>query len=72
MELSPDKPASSFSALIAMMEHLTDPWGIKDPESRHLYMNRAAYSYTNSRRILILKVTWTASFPLPGPNAKMS
>jgi len=40
MELSPDKPASSFSALIAMMEHLTDPWGIKDPESRHLYMNR--------------------------------
>lgn len=31
-----------------MMEHLSEPWGIKDQLSRHLYMNRAAYLYTNT------------------------
>lgn len=63
MELSPDKPASSFSALIAMMEHLTDPWGIKDPESRHLYMNRAAYSYTNTPADFNIEGRLDSEFP---------
>ncbi len=31
-----------------MMEHLSEPRGIKDHLSRHLYMNRAAYLYTNT------------------------
>lgn len=34
--------------LITMMEHLPEPWGIKDLSSRHLYMNKAAYLYTNT------------------------
>ena len=37
-----------FTGLIAMMEHLTEPWGIKDQESRHIYMNKAALLYTNT------------------------
>ena len=36
-----------FKGLIAMMEHLSEPWGIKDLHSRHVYMNQAAYLYTN-------------------------
>ena len=37
-----------FKGLIAMMEHLSEPWGIKDLHSRHVYMNQAAYLYTNT------------------------
>lgn len=37
-----------FKGLIAMMEHLSEPWGIKDLSSRHIYMNKAAYLYTNT------------------------
>lgn len=37
-----------FKGLIAMMEHLSEPWGIKDRQSRHIYMNKAAYLYTNT------------------------
>ncbi|CNH33343.1 helix-turn-helix transcriptional regulator [Yersinia pekkanenii] len=37
-----------FKGLIAMMEHLSEPWGIKDLNSRHIYMNKAAYLYTNT------------------------
>lgn len=37
-----------FKGLIAMMEHLSEPWGIKDLHSRHIYMNQAAYLYTNT------------------------
>lgn len=34
--------------LITMMECLDEPWGIKDLASRHVYMNKAAYRYTNT------------------------
>ena len=37
-----------FKGLISMMEHLSEPWGIKDRQSRHIYMNKAAYLYTNT------------------------
>lgn len=37
-----------LNGLITMMEHLNEPWGIKDLSSRHLYMNKAAYLYTNT------------------------
>ncbi|MHA7847297.1 helix-turn-helix transcriptional regulator [Serratia sp. D1N4] len=39
---------SYLNGLITMMEHLNEPWGIKDLSSRHLYMNKAAYLYTNT------------------------
>ncbi|WP_411705933.1 helix-turn-helix transcriptional regulator [Edaphovirga cremea] len=45
----PDKENDSFfKGLIAMMEHLSEPWGIKDLDSRHIYMNEASYLYTNT------------------------
>ncbi|MEL7627443.1 LuxR C-terminal-related transcriptional regulator [Pectobacterium aroidearum] len=34
--------------LIIMMECLNEPWGIKDLSSHHVYMNKAAYLYTNT------------------------
>lgn len=37
-----------FKSLTTMIEHLSDPWGIKDQQSRNLYMNRTAYLYTNT------------------------
>ncbi|WP_067709227.1 PAS and helix-turn-helix domain-containing protein [Erwinia sp. ErVv1] len=37
-----------LSAFICMMENLAEPWGIKDLQSRHLYMNKAACRYTNT------------------------
>lgn len=37
-----------LNVLITMMEHLHEPWGIKDLSSCHLYMNKAAYLYTNT------------------------
>ncbi len=37
-----------IKGLITLLEHLNEPWGIKDLYSRHIYMNRAAYLYTNT------------------------
>ncbi|QHA87928.1 helix-turn-helix transcriptional regulator [Serratia rhizosphaerae] len=48
MDSSHKSNESYFKSLITMMEHLSEPWGIKDQLSRHLYMNRAAYLYTNT------------------------
>lgn len=45
---SSQKNTLYFNTLIAMTEHLDEPWGIKDLESRHLYMNKAAFRYTNT------------------------
>ncbi|MEX0446638.1 helix-turn-helix transcriptional regulator [Xenorhabdus sp. SGI246] len=48
MNLSFKDDGSYLKGLIAMMEHLSEPWGIKDLNSRHVYMNKAAYLYTNT------------------------
>ena len=37
---------NDFSIMISTIENLSEPWGIKDTNSRHIYMNRAARSYT--------------------------
>ncbi|MBP2171031.1 DNA-binding CsgD family transcriptional regulator [Erwinia toletana] len=48
MDSSHKDNALYFNTLIAMTEHLSEPWGIKDLESRHVYMNKAAFLYTNT------------------------
>lgn len=63
MELPDDKARANFSALIAMMEHLSEPWGIKDPASRHLYMNKAAYLYTNTPQKFNIEGQLDSDFP---------
>lgn len=45
---SSQKNTIYFNTLIAMTEHLDEPWGIKDLASRHLYMNQAAFRYTHT------------------------
>lgn len=63
MESPEDKPRSSLSALIAMMEHLSEPWGIKAPDSEHLYMNKAAYLYTNTPKNFAIEGRFDSDFP---------
>ena len=46
-----------------MMEHLNEPWGIKDLDSRHLYMNKAAYLYTNTPASFTVEGAWDDEFP---------
>ncbi|CDL79945.1 helix-turn-helix transcriptional regulator [Xenorhabdus cabanillasii] len=52
-----------LKVLIAMMEHLSDPWGIKDLESRHIYMNKAAYLYTNTPKNFDVEGKLDCEFP---------
>ncbi|WP_340621316.1 helix-turn-helix transcriptional regulator [Xenorhabdus siamensis] len=52
-----------LKGLIAMMEHLSDPWGIKDLESRHIYMNKAAYLYTNTPKNFDVEGKLDCEFP---------
>lgn len=54
---------ANFSALINMMEHLSEPWGIKDAASRHLYMNNAAYLYTNTPPSFQIEGRFDGEFP---------
>ncbi|MBI0436558.1 LuxR family transcriptional regulator [Dickeya dianthicola] len=35
-------------SFIPLLDSLSEPWGIKDLASRHVYMNTRAYSYTNT------------------------
>lgn len=40
--------ANGFDNAIALIEKLNEPWGIKDAESRHVYLNPLARKYTNT------------------------
>ncbi|MEQ9854654.1 MULTISPECIES: helix-turn-helix transcriptional regulator [Pectobacterium] len=37
-----------LSGIISMLGNLREPWGIKNLDSQHMYMNAAAYAYTNT------------------------
>ncbi|MEJ4045562.1 helix-turn-helix transcriptional regulator [Erwinia sp. SLM-02] len=63
MNVSDAKQHSNLSALIAMMEHLAEPWGIKDSESRHLYMNDMAYRYTSTPKEFAVEGKLDSEFP---------
>ncbi|MFI8417147.1 helix-turn-helix transcriptional regulator [Serratia sp. NPDC078593] len=54
---------SYLNGLIAMIEHLSEPWGIKDQQSRHIYMNKAAYLYTNTPLDFNLEGKFDDEFP---------
>ncbi len=49
--------------LITMMECLDEPWGIKDLASRHVYMNNAAYRYTNTPNNFDIEGRFDEEFP---------
>ncbi|WP_315708312.1 helix-turn-helix transcriptional regulator [Brenneria uluponensis] len=52
-----------ISNLITLLEGLNEPWGIKDLESRHIYMNKAAYLYTNTPRHFDIEGRFDEEFP---------
>lgn len=52
-----------LKGFISMMEHLNEPWGIKDLQSRHLYMNRAAYLYTSTPKDFSVEGAFDQDFP---------
>lgn len=49
--------------IIATIEHLNEPWGIKDTASRHIYMNKVAKAYTSTPAGFDLEGRYDADFP---------
>lgn len=49
--------------IIATIENLNEPWGIKDTDSRHIYMNNAARLYTNTHKKFDLEGKYDCEFP---------
>jgi len=49
--------------MIKMIEHLHEPWGIKDCQSRHLFMNKAARLYTCTPTAFDLEGRLDCEFP---------
>lgn len=52
-----------IGGLITVMEALHEPWGIKDLASRHIYMNKAALTYTNTPAQFEFEGKLDAEFP---------
>lgn len=52
-----------IDSAIAMMACLNEPWGIKDRQSRHLYMNEEARGYTNIPKCFALEGLLDSEFP---------
>lgn len=50
--------------IIATIENLNEPWGLKDTESRHIYMNKVALDYTNTPRGFNIEGMFDRDFPV--------
>ncbi|HGJ5865864.1 helix-turn-helix transcriptional regulator [Arsenophonus nasoniae] len=48
---------------IMMIEHLNEPWGIKDKNSHHVYMNKAALKFTNTPQHFAFEGKKDSEFP---------
>ena len=55
--------ANTLSIMIKMIEKLDEPWGIKDCQSRHLFMNKAARMYTCTPAAFDLEGKLDCEFP---------
>lgn len=53
-----------YSSFIGMMESLSIPWGIKDIQSRHVYMNDAAYKFTGTPSNFEIEGALDSEFPV--------
>ncbi|MEH2919583.1 helix-turn-helix transcriptional regulator [Samsonia erythrinae] len=63
MPSAPQNITDYIRNLIIMMEGLNEPWGIKDLASRHVYMNKSAYLYTNTPRSFDIEGRFDDEFP---------
>ncbi|WP_108649375.1 helix-turn-helix transcriptional regulator [Dongshaea marina] len=61
--MDPDK-TKIFESAISLLEYLDIPYGIKDSESRHVFMNEAAKSYTNTPSNFSLEGKLDSEFPV--------
>lgn len=55
--------ANTLSIMISMIENLCEPWGIKDCQSRHLFMNKSARMYTSTPATFDLEGKLDFEFP---------
>ncbi|MDE8741526.1 LuxR C-terminal-related transcriptional regulator [Pectobacterium polaris] len=55
---------SNLGGIITMLDHLREPWGVKDLNSQHIYMNAAAYAYTNTPTQFNVEGKRDAEFPV--------
>ncbi|WP_440862652.1 LuxR C-terminal-related transcriptional regulator [Symbiopectobacterium purcellii] len=55
--------SADFSKAISIIENLDEPWGIKDIESRHVYLNLAAKRYTNTPQKFSVEGKLDIEFP---------
>ncbi len=55
--------ANAFDNAITFIEKLNEPWGIKDAESRHVYLNPLARRYTNTPNNFTIEGKLDVEFP---------
>ncbi|MGM3172861.1 helix-turn-helix transcriptional regulator [Dickeya lacustris] len=51
-------------SFIPLLNGLNEPWGIKDINSRHVYMNAEAYRYTNTPACFDIEGRFDEEFPI--------
>ncbi|KFX11041.1 helix-turn-helix transcriptional regulator [Pectobacterium atrosepticum] len=54
----------SLGGIISTLDNLREPWGIKNLDSQHIYMNAAAYAYTNTPTHFNVEGKHDAEFPV--------
>lgn len=57
--------ASTPQSLISFMEHSSDPWGIKDTESRWIYANNASLDFYNVEKGFNIEGRLDREIPFP-------
>lgn len=55
--------AYEFDNIIALIEKLHEPWGIKYVDSRHVYLNKHARIYTNTPENFSFEGCFDSEFP---------
>ncbi len=55
---------NNLGGIITVLDNLREPWGIKDLDSKHIYMNSAAYAYTNTPKNFNVEGRLDAEFPV--------
>ena len=58
-----NKRTHDWDHLIAWAEYLDEPWGIKDIEGRHIYMNKSAKKFKNLNLDFCVKGKFDKDFP---------
>lgn len=63
-DFSSKSKKGNFDFIIFFIENLNEPWGIKDLDSRHVFMNKAARYYTNTPDKFNIEGNLDVDFPV--------